>query len=448
LTLKSRIIRVVSLFTDFLIVKCTPRNIITAIFVLTPFSIGPLPLNYLLITWVANFFLFVIYLPKILNYQKTLKKKYSIPIIWFSSSFFVSMIFGLPYKNMLGFTDFNSSFEGVFSIVLMFVPMQIIFIFMVYLSINDIKDIKYYLKVMLASGVLVNFIGFGMLISSGFTPGKLGVTFGDPNYLGRFEVFMLVICAFLIFFSPNLRAYKKNILVMFAITCIIFLLLSFSRAAILSVGFISVITLFYIKSRFLKIAVAISTVLLVFLLLSFVASTKSSDLLATNQFGIFSSFIDLSNATRIALNVASVNMFIDYPIFGIGFRNFYNAYINYSYVPFDIPVSVAITVVHSWFFSVIGEQGLFGIIPLLWLLFSLNKDLRIILKDDKIDREFYVISIIVYFLFVTLIFNGFFNPVFFTELAFSTIAGLVGGVLKVYTLKYKMQSELTYQQAR
>lgn len=378
----------------------------------------------------------MLYLPKILNYQKTLKKKYSIPIIWFSSSFFVSMFFGLQYRNMIGFTDFNSSFGGVLTIVLMFVPMQLIFIFMVYLSIDTIGDIKFYLKVMIISGILVNVIGFVMLMSAGFTPGKLGVTFSDPNYFGRFEVFMLIICSFFIFFSPKLSVYKKNILFLFGVTCIIFLLLSFSRAAILSVGFISVITLFYIKSKFLKVTVAICAVVLVFLFLSFVASTKSSDLLLTNQFGIFSSFIDLSNATRIALNIASVNMFIDHPLFGVGFRNFYNAYINYSYVPFDIPLSVAITVVHSWFFSVIGEQGLFGLIPLLWLIFAINKDLRKILKDTRIDREFYVVAIVLYFLFVALIFNGFFNPIFFTELAFSTIAGLIGGLFKIYTLNY------------
>jgi len=147
---------------------------------------------------------------------------------------------------------------------------------------------------------------------------------------------------------------------------------------------------------------------------------------------VSSSFIDLSNATRIALVYASFSAFLDYPVFGIGIYNFFNAYLNYGYMPVDLPLGVKVTVVHSWFFSTLAEQGLFGIIPLLFLLYRLIKDLFKFTLKSLNDQKF--IGLIMLSLLFILLFNGFVNPVFYAEVQFSVIAGLAGGFLKVSTL--------------
>lgn len=422
-----KLLKSIESFFDILL---KPKYLIAFIFLFAPFSIGYVTFNYFVVTYIVDIILFLILLPKIISHKRILKRNYGFYIFLFCLSFFISILFGLKYKNMIDMTTFDSSESGAFYITLFFIPMQLMFIFAIYISIESLSDIKFYLKVILLSGAIVNFMGIISILQGGVESKKFGITFEDPNYLGRFEVFLIIICTVFIIFS-NITKIKKYLLGFFSLISLLFLLLSFSRAAILSFGFIAVILVFYTKSKQLKIFIISSAIATVFIFLGYAATLKSSDFVG-EQFGVFSSFIDLSNATRVALNIAATNMFLDYPWTGIGFRNFYNAYINYSYLPLSFPVATNVTICHSWFFSTIAEQGLLGIIPLLTIIIFVFRDLKKITKDKVNETSFFCIGLTLYFLFIALIFNGFFNPIFFMELAFSTLAGLIAGFLKIY----------------
>lgn len=413
----------------------TPKNIVSFAVFYCPFTIGSWnPLNYIYVLLGINLLLLPLLIKKIINHKRILKFNYLIPIAFFVLSFYTSMMFGLEYKQMNDFTDYDSSLGSVFFVWSSIIVMQLPFIYFFYLSINSYKDLSHYIKIILLSGVVVNFVGILMyFVGFQFTELKrIGLSFDDANYLGRFEVIIISISFIYILFS-KISFLKKILFGVLIAVSFNFLLLSISRAALLSLGILSVFLLLFYPSRVLKYSL-ISFNVLLFLSLILLFGSQKVDTLGGGT-DLASSFIDLSNATRVALMYASIFCFFDYPVFGIGIYNFFNAYLNHGYMPVDMPLGAKITVVHSWFFSTLAEQGLFGIIPLLIIFFNLTRDLFKFLLKDKGEQRFF--GLIMISLLFILLFNGFVNPIFYSEVQFSVIAGLVGGYLKVSTLTAK-----------
>ena len=413
----------------------TPKNIISLAIFYCPFTIGSWnPFNYIYVILGLNMLLLPLLIKQIVNHKRILKTNYLIPIILFIASFYTSMMFGIEYKQMNDFTDYDSSLGSVFFIWSSIIVMQLPFIYFIYLSINSYKDIKHYIKVIILSGVVVNLVGITMyFVGFQFTELKrIGLSFDDANYLGRFEVIIISISFIYILFS-NISFIKKILFGVLIAVSFNFLLLSISRAALLSLGILSVFLLLFYPSKVVKYSL-ISFNVLLFLSLILLFGSQKVDTLGGGT-DLASSFIDLSNATRVALMYASVFCFFDYPVFGIGIYNFFNAYLNHGYMPVDMPLGAKITVVHSWFFSTLAEQGLFGIIPLLIIFINLIRDLFKFLLKDKGEQRFF--GLIMISLLFILLFNGFVNPIFYSEVQFSVIAGLVGGYLKVSTLTSK-----------
>ncbi|MCX6157521.1 MAG: O-antigen ligase family protein [Ignavibacteriae bacterium] len=331
---------------------------------------------------------------------------------------------------MNDFTDYDSSLFSVFFIWTRVILMQLPFIYFFYLSIKSNKDILYYIKIIILSGIIVNSVGVVMYFV-GFQVtelNRIGLSFDDANYLGRFEVIVISISLIYILFV-KISFLKKLFLCSLIFVSFNFLILSVSRAALLSLAIVTVFILLFYPNKIIKFSSIGATIVVFLFLIVIVGSQKANPMGAGD---VSSSFIDLSNATRVALMYASFFAFLDYPIFGIGIYNFFNAYLNHGYMPVDLPLGVKVTVVHSWLFSTLAEQGLFGIIPLLALLYKLTRDLfKFTLKST--GEKKYIGLIILSLLFI-LLFNGFVNPVFYAEVQFSVIAGLAGGYLKVSTL--------------
>jgi len=197
----------------------TPKNIITLVILYCPLTIGSWnPFDYTNIILFINLLLLPLLIKKIINHKRILKSNYSIPIIFFTVSFYTSMIFGIDYKQMNDFTDYDSSQFSVFFIWTRVILMQLPFIYFFYLSINSYKDILYYIKVILLSGVIVNAIGL-VLYFTGFNftdINKIGLSFDDPNYLGRFEVILISISLIYLLFS-KISFFKKSLLLSFII---------------------------------------------------------------------------------------------------------------------------------------------------------------------------------------------------------------------------------------
>lgn len=424
----------------FLNDSINPKFIFTVAILYSPITIGSWnPFNYITVINILNFFLFFLLAKEIIHHKRILKTNYFITISLFILSFYLSMFFGLDYKQMNDFTDYDSSLFAVLFLWTQVIIMQIGFIYFFYLSINSYSDIIYYIKVILISGLIINFVGLVYTPDSVNLVGiaKVGLSFDDPNYLGRFEAIIISICLIFILFSKISKLKKLILSVLFAIS-FNFLLLSVSRAALLSLAIVVIIILFFYPSKGIRYTLIGVNIIAFLFLIVLVGSQKVGTI--GGDSGLASSFVDLSNATRIALVLASLSAFWDYPIFGIGIYNFFNAYINHGYMPVDLPLGAKITVVHSWFFSTLAEQGLFGLISVLMLLFQLSKDLlKFTLKVNSNQR---IIGISLLSMLFILLFNGFVNPIFFAETQFSIIAGLTAGFIKISTLKFNQKKLL------
>ena len=403
------------------------KTVIGFLIIYTPFSLGLLISLYYPVAILSIFLLIFFNLEKFKNFQKKLSDNFTIPILVFISSFFLSIYLGLPYKSMSDFTDYNSSFSGVFQKTLFSAIIIPLLIFLIYFSIDKIEELIFYIKVFFISGIILMFLSFYYISSNIFILDRLGVTFNDTNYFGRFQVFMLIINLGFIFFYET-KLSKKIFLVFLSIIYLYLLMLSSSRSAILVFGIVSIIITFYTKSKALKISIVGINLIIIGFLLTYAAMVKTSGL--PGGTGILGSFMDLSNATRVALNVAAFNMFVDNPLFGVGYLNFYNAYINYDYVPIGMPLGINVSVVHSWLFSLMGEQGLVGVISFCWILYLIFKNFYSNNKKSK-NTDFKFVGITLFTLYLALIINGLFFPVFFTEYFFVLITGLSLAYFKI-----------------
>lgn len=413
-----------------------PRNVISFLILLAPFTLGKFPVlsfNYILYTYVCIFVLVVQVFMDLPGHLKLINNKILVLIVLFVLSFFLSMVFGLDYRIIGDLTDFDSSFSGVLLDLLIFIPMQVLLVLLIFTSVNSIEDVEHFIKMFFVSGFIVNTISLFYVLSN-FT-GRLGATFTDSNYLGRFEIFIISLSLIIILYkSKNLTS--KVLLVINMIISFIFMYLSYSRSAILTLGIlVALIFVFNGKSK-LKYILVISSFALIAILFSFVTAARVEESSVGGNNVLYNIFLEPSNFTRIILNIAGFNMFVDYPIFGVGYHNFYNAYINYSYIPLNITLffSRNNSVIHSWLFSVFAEQGLMGAVPLIIIIFIIFRKLHKLIKMSKYSA-FRFSSISLYSLFFVLIFNGLFFPVFYSELVFSLIIGVILGFFKVVDLK-------------
>lgn len=389
---------------------------------------------------VVGFCLFLVQFNKLIYHRRILNKAFTICSVIFALSFFLSMIFGLEYQDMLSKYTTSAmigSFSGILKNVIIFVPLELFIIYLIYLSINNIEDILFYFRIFLYSGFLMNFIAM-IAILFGFgniEGGRMGLTFFDSNYLGRFEVIISSIIFIYLMFSKK-SIMKRLFIFLNIFLCLLVIFLTASRLALLTFVVITTILVLFSKNKTVKLSIIFFNFLL-FSYLIVIIATRRGVSAAGEGLGIMSSFIDLSNATRIALNYSAVQIFLDHPLFGIGYYNFFNVYINHNYIPDFIPVSLDIAVIHSWFFATLAELGLFGIIPFCIILYLLiSKILNNIRKP--INEKYRLCGLLIFSLLFVFLFFGMFNPVFYPEVLFSIVFGLSGGYLKVSTIDLKL----------
>lgn len=411
------------------------RILVSSLIFLAPLSMGPVLFfssNYFYIMMFVGFCLFLVQFNKLIYHRRILNKAFTICSVIFALSFFLSMVFGLSYQDMLSKYTTSvmiGSFSGILKSIILLVPTQLFLTYLIYLSINNIEDILYYFRIFLYSGFLMNFIAIiAILVGFGnIDEGRMGLTFFDSNYLGRFEVIILsIILIYLLFSRKSLM--KRLILIINIFLCLLIIILSASRAALLSFVVISTILVFFSNFKAIKYAI-ISINFLIFSYLIVIIASRRGAFVTGGDTGILSSFIDISNTTRLALNYSAVQMFLDHPIFGIGYHNFYNVYINHNYIPDFIPVALGIAVIHSWFFANLAELGLFGTIPFCIIIYLLIRKILYNIRNP-INENYRFCGLLIFSLIFIFLFFGMFFPVFYPEVLFPIVFGLSGGYLK------------------
>jgi len=365
---------------------------------------------------------------QVLNFKKKLTTNYTLPIAIFIASMFISIMFAPQYKYMeevFNTLNFETTQINAVLDVIKVSTVQLIVIFVIFSTVETIDDIKFYLKSFVVSIFAINFIGLAFFNSS-VVSDRFRSILTDANVLGRFEGFIIIILVgYLLFFKKEF--FKTVFSVFYILLCFGITFLTLSRGA-MATCFIAILIMFlFNKSKLLKILMITISVLLVPILFALIGTFRIG---TGTGGGIIGSFVDVSNASRLALNIAAWNMFLDYPIFGVGYWNFYNMYINHLYVPEGIPVFLKVAIVHSWFFSPIAEQGLLGMISLTWVMYLLMRDnLRAI--KSSVDIQFKGIGVILFCLMFIIIFFGLNYPSFVPEISFALIAGLIAAYIKL-----------------
>lgn len=428
----------------YLATKIDSKSIIASLIFLSPFTLGTFPIlsyNYIYIYIIADILLFLLLFKRIISTGKILRYNFILPVIIFCMSFFFSVIFGLPYSDLTQYTNYKSDFLSVLIEISIVIPVLLSAMYFIYISVKSISEIYFYIKVILISAILVNFLSLCYFIKD--YQGRLGGVFEDSNYLGRFEV--IIISVLILFFIYSKDSFKKILYVSFIFISFFILIFTYSRSSFISLA----IALFIIFSKskrkfisFLFFAVVIVFISIVFLFIAtqrVAGSSTGGDLTLMNLL-----VLDGSNFTRIILNISAFNMFLDFPISGIGFRNFYNVYINESYVPFGLTgLALNVSIVHSWFFSILGEQGLFGLLPILYIFYRILKYFKVLAKNLKSESHMLVHRAL-YIMFIILTVNGLFFPHFFFESFFTVLMGLIFGYFKAAEIESEPQYNAKY----
>lgn len=128
-----------------------------------------------------------------------------------------------------------------------------------------------------------------------------------------------------------------------------------------------------------------------------------------------------SIGTRIALWKASYRIFLDHPIFGIGYGNFRNVIKNYL----DVPV-LTTAHAHNAYIQYLVLHGVIGLIALLFFFYKINKKLISCVKEDVIAIS--GLSIFIVFLLQGLIENNFYDSE--VSMIFWFIIGSVTGMIE------------------
>lgn len=421
----------------FILRKIDSKAIISFVIFLSPFTYGFTPVlsySYQNVYLVFDLLLFSILFKKIINTGKILKYNFLVPSLIFVFSFFISMFFGLPYAELTEYTVYSSSFNSVLIEISKTIPILFFAIYLIYIDIDSISEIFFYIKVMVISAVVVNLFSLYYLFAE--FSGRLGGVFVDSNYLGRFEI--IIISILILYISYTEKIWKKVLSIFFILFSFYLLIFTYSRSSFITFAIVAFIILMKrSKNKVYSILIFLGLLTLLALVFMYISTQRTGSLNLTDSVFLNTMVLEGSNFTRIILNIAGFNMFLDHPFFGIGFRNFYNVYLNYSYIPFGLPnLAIHVSIIHSWFFSVLAEQGLMGILPICYIIFLIFRYFKKL--DNKLQiQKLVFVHRCLYILFIILIVNGLFFPHFFFETFFTILMGLIFGYFKVRELEFK-----------
>ncbi len=385
------------------------------------FLIFSFPILIILGSFSLNFFAVIFSLYALFNY-KILKKfkifNKNILIIFFS---FIILIF--PFESI----DFKNSFVkylSFFRFVLMLLGLIIFF------EKNN-KENSLLLQIYkVYIGILIIII-IDVLIEYYFGSNIMGFS---SNYRGRIasftndELIIGYIYCFLTFFT-FIFMYKKTNNYYFFIIAFILIIISFfigERSNFLKlfllIIFFSFIHFFYFKKLKIKNLLIITTVIFI-LLLSFVQLIKNTpqakkfvnfdeaqlEMLEKDKFSLFKGMF--YNSKHAPHYLTAYNIFLNYPVFGIGIDNFHKESRKKKYENKELEKTItrSSTHPHQIYLEIMSEVGLTGLIYFICIFFY---PIFICLKSLIKNKQYYIISHLflhIYFIFPILPSGSFFG---------------------------------------
>jgi len=237
--------------------------------------------------------------------------------------------------------------------VMMFLP----FMLSIIILINDVKQLKFLVNVILFVALLNAVRGF--LLFDGAqrnTMFNLGAFLTDPNDFALY-LNMMIPFAYFMFLQELRWTFQKLIYGILTLAMVSLVVMSFSRGGMVGLACAGMVMWYYSPNRVVTFSIGVSVL---FGILLFAGDT---------WLNVMSTTTDLSNSTvnsRFVTWMAAGEMFIDNPIAGVGPSN----------VPFHLTHYVPMNhtyqfqVAHSIWFTALAEGGILGFAIFIWLLAS------------------------------------------------------------------------------
>ena len=237
--------------------------------------------------------------------------------------------------------------------------------------------------------------GFNTLGYKSNYPTRISSFFGDEHVVGGY---FLAFCIFYISqISLLLNKYKKSLIGLILVLIFISLLIGERSNSIKFIISMSIFFVLVIKPN-LKSALLI----LVIFLLSFFSFINLNETLKYRYKTFFSKTITqessfkvfLKNSQHIAHYDASIKIFQEYPVFGVGLKNFRNEVGKIKYRNKNVyTIMRKSTHPHQLHFELLSETGLFGYIS---FFIFIGVSLYLSIKNYFINRDIIQLSAIIY----------------------------------------------------
>jgi hypothetical protein len=212
-------------------------------------------------------------------------------------------------------------------------------------------------------------------------------------------VFLIPITAYLF-----IKERKLRYIILLTIELLLLVMTKSLLGFILLGVFLSLVFLFNFNVRTFKKNILFFLAIIVVLPLLFNWIIKSDEYsIVESRLNSFKQNEDESSLTRTASYEIALNIFKEYPIFGVGFRNagyYYGKYINpkYLYIPlisdWANPFSPRFPDIKSTLLEILASSGIMGTVPLLFILVLISKQIRNLIKLDPLVRQYFIIILL------------------------------------------------------
>lgn len=227
-------------------------------------------------------------------------------------------------------------------------------------------------------------------------PNRLGGVFDQELILGSF-VFLtsIPVISILLYNFKFATFYKKSFTIFFIIICFFTILLSGERMSFL-LFFLTSSILLFINFSLKKVLILISV--LISLLAAVIVFNKST-FIRVNQF--YNEILLLKNQNHIRLFSSAVNIWKESPVFGVGLKN-YRIHCNTNdYDEFTEKNRLCSTHPHNFYFEILAEGGLIGIMMFIVFFFYLIKTIFLNYKRIvPVLKPFYLGSALIIFSYI------------------------------------------------
>jgi O-antigen ligase len=180
-------------------------------------------------------------------------------------------------------------------------------------------------------------------------------TFEDPNMTASFIMVGVIFCFAILLFSKT-RLTEKLFLIFTIGVSFVGIFSTFSRSGLVTVVLGVLILLFFLENKKIILLVLVGVVATI---LGFIFLSPYGEFLTSRSLSIFDVMQDPSIRNRIYMAVSSFWMFIDNPLFGIGFRGYPMLYDFYIH-PKAPQILLYVKESHTLWATLLAELGIIG----------------------------------------------------------------------------------------